>query len=61
MAQKNRLKLDFSLNTREERNSFLEQYLQQKQFVDFPPTEDELCTMGDYLLWGKDENGKNGK
>ena len=61
MAQKNRLKLDFSLNTREERNTFLENYLQQKQFADFPPTEDELCTMGDYLLWGKDENGKNGK
>lgn len=61
MAQKNRLKLDFSLNTREERNNFLEQYLQQKQFIDFPPTEDELSTMGDYLLWGKDENGKNGK
>ena len=61
MAQKNRLKLDFSLNTREERNTFLANYLQQPQFADFPPTEDELSTMGDYLLWGKDENGKNGK
>lgn len=61
MAQKNRLKLDFSLVTREERNAFLEKYLQQPQFDDFPPTEDELNTMGDYLLWGKDENGKNGK
>lgn len=62
MAKPNRLKLDFSLQTNVERQAFLEQYLQQKQFVDFPPTEDELQTMGDYLLWGKDPvTGKNGK
>ena len=62
MAKANRLKLDFSLQTNVERQAFLEQYLQQKQFVDFPPTEDELQTMGDYLLWGKDPvTGKNGK
>ena len=62
MAKANRLKLDFSLQTNVERQAFLEQYLQQKHFVDFPPTEDELQTMGDYLLWGKDPiTGKNGK
>ena len=62
MAKTNRLKLDFSLQTNVERQAFLEQYLQQKQFIDFPPTEDELQTMGDYLLWGKDPvTGKNGK
>ena len=60
MAQ-NRLHLDFSLVTQEERNTFLTKYLTQKQFVDFPPTEDELATMADYLLWGKDSSGKNGK
>jgi hypothetical protein len=42
MAKTNRLKLDFSLQTNVERQAFLEQYLQQKQFVNFPPTEDEL-------------------
>ena len=62
MAKPNRLKLDFSLQTNVERQAFLEQYLQQKQFIDLPPTEDELQTMGDYLLWGKDPvTGKNGK
>lgn len=57
----NRLRLDFSLTTREERNNFLQSYLTQQQFIDAPPTEDELNTMADYLLWGKDEKGKNGK
>lgn len=63
MAQikKNRLHLDFSLNTQEERKNFLLTYLEQKQFVDFPPTEEELNTMADYVLWGKNDNGKNGK
>lgn len=57
----NRLRLDFSLATRDERNNFLQSYLNQQQFIDNPPTEDELATMADYLLWGKDEKGKNGK
>lgn len=62
MAYKtNRLKLDFSLNTREERNAFLINYLASDIFKKQEPTEDELCTMADYLLWGKDEHGKNGK
>ena len=31
-------------------------------FVDYPPDEEELETMADYILWGKDpETGKNGK
>lgn len=54
MATQNRLKLDFSLNTNTERANFLEQYLQQEQFVKRPPTNDELETMANYLLWGKD-------
>ena len=57
----NRLRLDFSLVTQEERNAFLTNYLAQEMFAKFPPTEDELATMADYLLWGKDERGKNGK
>ena len=50
----NRLKLDFSLNTNEQRREFLENYLAQDQFISRPPTEDELETMANYLLWGKD-------
>ena len=61
MAQKNRLKLDFSLVTAEERKDFLEKYLQSEMFQQREPDEDELCTMADYLLWGKDEKGRNGK
>lgn len=58
----NRLHLDFSLVTNAERAEFLEQYLLQPQFVKEPPTEEELSTMADYLLWGKNPiTGKNGK
>lgn len=58
----NRLHLNFSLATNIERRDFLEKYLQDKQFINNPPTEDELQTMADYLLWGKDPNtGLNGK
>ena len=54
MASANRLHLDFKLTTTEERNAFLQQYLQHPQFTERPPTEDELETMANYLLWGKD-------
>ena len=58
----NRLHLDFSLNTNEERAAFLNEYLQQPQFLKKPPTEDELEIMGNYLLWGKDPaTGLNAK
>ena len=62
MASANRLHLDFSLATNEERISFLNQYLQQEQFVRRPPTEEELETMANYILWGKDSiTGLNAK
>lgn len=57
----NRLKLNFALTTQSERKAFLEEYLTSSMFKQLPPTEDELSTMADYLLWGKDEEGKNGK
>ena len=57
----NRLKLNFALSTQSERKAFLEEYLTSNIFKQMPPTEDELSTMADYLLWGKDEDGKNGK
>lgn len=53
MAGANRLHLDFKLNTTEERNAFLQQYLLRPEFTERPPTEDELETMANYLLWGK--------
>ena len=62
MAGANRLQLDFKLVTTDERAAFLNEYLQQPQFVKKPPTEDELETMGNYLLWGKDPvTGLNAK
>lgn len=62
MAGANRLQLDFKITTTDERVAFLDQYLQQPQFVAKPPTEEELETMGNYLLWGKDpETGLNAK
>ena len=54
MAGANRLQLDFKLTTTDERAAFITEYLQQPQFIKKPPTEDELETMGNYLLWGKD-------
>lgn len=56
----NRLNLDFGLETNEERTKFLNQYLQRPEFQKRPPTEEELETMGNYILWGKSPvTGKN--
>lgn len=58
----NRLHLDFSLQYRDERSAFLDIYLKRPEFQDRPPTEEELETMGNYLLWGKDrQTGLNAK
>ena len=62
MAGANRLQLDFKLVTTDERADFLNNYLQRPEFIKRPPTEDELETMGNYLLWGKDPvTGLNAK
>lgn len=53
MAQ-NRLKLDFSLETAEERKNFLSTYLVQFDNL----TQTELQTLADYLLWGKNNKGE---
>ena len=52
----NRLKLDFSLDTAEERKAFCTQYLRE---ITYTPTSAELETMGTYILWGKNQNGLN--
>ena len=56
---KNRLKLDWALSTSVERNAFLSTYLSGELFVSSPPNEDELETLANYVLWGKNENGQN--
>lgn len=47
---KNRLNLDFSLSTNKERAEFISKYIPTLQ----SPTESELSTMADYILWGVD-------
>ena len=49
----NRLKLDFSLETAEERAAFIDTYV--VQFPDLTPNE--ASTIADYLLWGKTADG----
>ncbi|MBQ4122248.1 hypothetical protein IJD44_00765 [bacterium] len=62
MNKKNRLKLDFTLQTNEQRSEFANKYLNQEQFQKHPPTEEELETIANYILWGKDpQTGLNSK
>lgn len=62
MSKANRLQLNFKLNTTDERVAFLDEYLQRPEFITRPPTEDELETMANYVLWGKDPiTGLNAK
>lgn len=49
----NRLHLDFHLNTNKERVDFVTEYLQRDEFIKRPPTESELETISNYILWGK--------
>lgn len=55
----NRLHLDFQIDTIEERNQFLNTYLEKDEFKKKPLNEEELETCANYILWGKDEDGKN--
>ena len=57
--KKNRLHLDFALNTSQERTEFVHKYLDQPQFASYPPTNDELETIANYILWGKNAQGQN--
>lgn len=53
----NRLHLDFSINGTTERKDFVDQYIQRPEFILKPLTEDELETIANYILWGKDPDG----
>ena len=56
---RNRLKLNWALSTSVERNAFLSKYLSEEPFLSSPPNEDELETLANYILWGKNEEGQN--
>jgi hypothetical protein len=56
MATKNRLNLDFALSTTEERTQFVNEYLTRSEFIQKPLTSDEIETISNYILWGKDPN-----
>ena len=58
MAQ-NRLHLDFSISGTNERKDFVDQYVQRPEFITKPLSEDELETIANYILWGKDQDGLN--
>ena len=58
MAQ-NRLHLDFSISSTSDRKDFVDQYVQRPEFISKPLTEDELETIANYILWGKDPDGLN--
>ena len=53
---KNRLQLNFQLESAADRTAFVQEYLAALPFV---PTADELETISNYILWGKNEKGKN--
>lgn len=56
---KNRLNLDFSIQSITDRKAFIDTYLQTPQFKNLPPTKEELETIANYILWGKEEDGKS--
>lgn len=55
----NRLHLDFSIPGTIERKDFVDQYVQRPEFLIKPLTDDELETIANYILWGKDPDGQS--
>ncbi len=51
---RNRLNLDFSLQYTDERIDFINKYITRKEFEANPLTTQEIETIGNYILWGKD-------
>ena len=59
MATRNRLQLDFTLSSTEERTAFVQKYLNS---INFTPSPAELEKISSYILWGKDPiSQKNAK
>lgn len=58
---KNRLHLNFNIESSEDRAQFVRNYVENPDFINNPLTEDELETIANYVLWGKDPiTQKNG-
>lgn len=55
----NRLHLDFTITGTNDRKAFVDTYVQRSEFQRVPLTEDELETIANYILWGKDSDGMN--
>lgn len=55
----NRLHLDFTITGTNDRKAFVDTYVQRPEFIAKPLTEDELETIANYILWGKDPDGLN--
>ena len=55
--KKNRLSLNFNLETYDERLEFIKNYLETEEFKAEPPSPAECEKIADYLLWGKEANG----
>ena len=53
---KNRLDLNFQLESAADRAQFVNDYLAD---IDFEPNEQELETIANYILWGKNNKGQN--
>lgn len=53
---KNRLDLNFQLESAADRAAFVNDYLAD---LDFEPNEQELETIANYILWGKNNKGQN--
>lgn len=53
---RNRLNLNFQLESAEDRRDFVDEYLSS---INFTPTDAELETISNYILWGKNSKGLN--
>lgn len=51
------LKLDFSIETSDERNKFVNNFFNENP--DYKPTPHELDTLSNYILYGKDADGQS--
>lgn len=55
---KNRLNLDFTISSNTDRAKFVNNYVEQDQFQKRPLTPDELETIANYILYGKDTSNE---
>ena len=55
----NRLKLDFSIESMEGRNEFVKTYIHNSVFAEIPLTSKEKEQISQYILWGKEPDGRN--